>query len=227
MKKIVLVLALVLSLALVACGEKEDSKVEDQLETTVNGQGAKEDELENDSEQEAQVEEDQTEGQEKEDETKENTESANNQEQEKVMAPDFTTVDLDGNEVSLSDYRGKVVFLNFWATWCEWCEKEMPDMDEVYQEFKDKDVAMLAIDVGESKEEVEKWMDEKGFDFSFDILLDKNQEIAKQYYITAFPTTIIIDKEGYVYAGGQGALTKEIMTEALNAALEGRELNNE
>lgn len=66
-------------------------------------------------------------------------------------APDFTLKDLNGNSVTLESLKGRVVYLNFWATWCPWCVKELPDVETVYKQYKDKDVVILAVDIGESE----------------------------------------------------------------------------
>ncbi len=70
------------------------------------------------------------------------------------LAPDFTLADLDGNQVSLSDFRGEAVFLNFWATWCPPCRAEMPEIEAIYQEYKNKDVVVIGVDIKETREEV-------------------------------------------------------------------------
>ena len=71
-------------------------------------------------------------------------------------APDFTLKNLNGDEVSLSDYRGKIVLINFWATWCKWCDKEMPDLQKLGKE--NDDIVVLAVDVMEDKEIVKKYI---------------------------------------------------------------------
>ncbi|SHJ83061.1 TlpA family protein disulfide reductase [Tepidibacter formicigenes] len=111
-------------------------------------------------------------------------------------APDFTFKNLQGEEVSLSDYRGKNVIINFWATWCPYCIKEMPDLNKIYLENKDNDFVVLAIDIGESKDVVDKYLKDK--DYKFSILLDEEGEVANSYMIRGIPTSYFIDKEGKI-----------------------------
>ncbi len=76
-------------------------------------------------------------------------------------APDFTLADLDGNQVSLSDFRGKTVFINFWATWCPACREEMPEIEALYQQYKDKGVVVLGVDILETEGEVHQFVEAK------------------------------------------------------------------
>ena len=126
------------------------------------------------------------------------------------LAPDFTLTDLDGNEVTLSQYRGeKNVYLNFWASWCGPCRQEMPDIDEVYKEYKDKDLVVLTINVGESKGTVQKYIEANGF--SFPVLLDTDQKVSRQYKVSSIPVSYFINKEGKIIEQRIGLLTKEQM----------------
>lgn len=125
-------------------------------------------------------------------------------ESERIKAPNFTLKTLDGKEASLEDYRGKIVFINFWATWCPYCLKEMPDLQRIYEENKE-DLVILAVDVQESKATVEDYMKDK--DYTFPILLDEKGEVASTYFISNFPTTYFVDKEGYLLGGYPGMLT--------------------
>ena len=111
--------------------------------------------------------------------------------------PNFTLQDLQGRTVELGSFRGKVVFINFWATWCEPCRAEMPAMEKLYQDFKDRDFVMLAIsgDLG-GKEDVKPFLEE--FKFTFPILLDPDLKIHDLYGVRGIPTTFLIDKKGTV-----------------------------
>ena len=113
-----------------------------------------------------------------------------------AIAPDFTLSDLNGDEVQLSDYRGKVLLLNFWATWCPPCQQEIPMFIEVYEELKDEDFVILAVSIGEGKEKVSGFVSEKGM--TFPVLLDSSKDVARRYLVRAIPTSVVIDRDGVV-----------------------------
>lgn len=123
--------------------------------------------------------------------------------EEKIEAQNFALMDLSGNEVSLKDFRGKVVFLNFWTTWCPACKVEMPSMEKLYREFKSKDFIILAVDMQEDSETARKFKTK--FDLSFPILLDTDGVVASYYGVNAIPVTYFIDRAGYLYAAAIGA----------------------
>lgn len=125
------------------------------------------------------------------------------------LAPDFTLTDLEGNTVSLSDYRGQNVYINFWASWCGPCKLEMPDIEEIHREYQDKDLVVLTINVGESQNVVEKYIDNNGF--SFTVLLDPDMTASKLYKVNSIPVSFFIDKEGKIRSQRVGLLTKEQM----------------
>jgi len=102
--------------------------------------------------------------------------------------------DINGNLVSLSDFRGRIVFLNFWTTWCPTCLIEMPSMEKLHQKFKDKDFAMATVNIQESDSQVKKFF--KKFKLTFTALLDTTGEVATGFSIRAIPTTFILDKSG-------------------------------
>ena len=122
---------------------------------------------------------------------------------EKVEAQNFALKDLSGDEVHLKDYRGKVVFLNFWTTWCPACLVEMPSMEKLYREFKNKDFVILAVDMQEDSETVRKF--KAKLKLSFPILLDEEGVVASYYGVNAIPATYLIDRAGYLYAAALGA----------------------
>lgn len=124
-------------------------------------------------------------------------------------AIDFTLLDLDGIKVTLSDYKGKNVYLNFFATWCPPCRSEMPDIEAVYQKYKDKDLIVLAVDLGEDRDTVKTFIDKNKY--SFKVLLDSNQTVGEKYRTTGIPVSIFIDKEGNIVARKVGAMTSEEM----------------
>jgi len=130
------------------------------------------------------------------------------------LAPDFQLQSLDGQTVSLSDFRGKPVLINFWTTWCPPCRFEMPLIQEIYEdkEWSDKGLVILAIDIidklrGESPAKVKDFI--QSHSFSFLVLLDINQDVALEYNIRAFPTTFFIDKDGIIQDIKVGAFSSK------------------
>jgi peroxiredoxin len=127
----------------------------------------------------------------------------------KTKALDFKLKDLDGNEVSLSSLKGKKVFLNFWATWCPPCKAEMPEIEKLYQETKDSDLVILAVDIGENSNTVKPFIDENKYNFK--VLLDSDQSVATQYGISSIPTSYFIDTDGNIISTHIGAMTIDQM----------------
>lgn len=124
-------------------------------------------------------------------------------------APDFVLVDMNGEEHRLSDYEGQGVFLNFWGTWCKPCEREMPYMNNQYQQFKDQGVQTLAVNVGDSELSVNKFAERHKL--SFPIVIDKDGQVQTAYGIGTLPATFLIDKEGKVIKYHTGQLTEEMI----------------
>ncbi|WP_078380130.1 thiol-disulfide oxidoreductase ResA [Sutcliffiella halmapala] len=122
------------------------------------------------------------------------------------QAPNFVLTDLQGNEVMLSDLKGKGVFLNFWGTWCKPCEREMPYMENQYRVFKDQGVEILAVNIQETNVAVERFKNRYGL--TFPILLDKNDQVRQAYGIVPLPTTILIDENGKILKKDSGQLTE-------------------
>jgi len=112
------------------------------------------------------------------------------------LAPDFSLYDVEGKGIKLSDFQGKVVMLNFWATWCGPCKAEVPSMEALYQDYKDKGFVILAVNVGDSKNKVEKFVAENSL--TFPILLDWSKNVSRQFQVNGLPTTFIIDKNGII-----------------------------
>ena len=104
--------------------------------------------------------------------------------------------DLFGNTMRLSDFRGKIVFLNFWATWCPTCVVEMPSMEKLHKQFKDQDFAMIAVNLKESQTQVKSFFEK--LQLSFTALLDSSGEVAAGLAVNALPTTYFLDKEGRI-----------------------------
>ena len=153
-------------------------------------------------------------------------ESASGADRETVPAPDFTLEDQFGNSHTLSDYKGKTVFLNFWGTWCPPCRNEMPEIQELYEEYGENtgDVIFLGVshpNMGNegSQEEIAAFMEENGY--TYPTLMDTGGENTfYQYYISAFPTTFMIDTEGNVYGYASGQLTKDIMKDIIQQTID-------
>ena len=115
--------------------------------------------------------------------------------QEGRPAPDFTFPDLDGRRVSLSDFRGKVVFVNIWATWCPPCRDEMPSMQTLYERFKGEHFEILAVSIdADGRKAVVPFMQQ--MNLTFPALLDPKEQIRSLYRITGVPETFIVDREG-------------------------------
>jgi peroxiredoxin len=114
------------------------------------------------------------------------------------VAPDFTLVNLDGGAVSLSDYRGSPVMLNFWASWCGPCRSEMPFIQGVFEEVKWKAVnlVIIAVNLGESSMVARDFMEENGY--TFPVLLDRTGEVGDTYNTRSIPTTFFIDESGII-----------------------------
>ena len=104
--------------------------------------------------------------------------------------------DIFGNTVSLSAFRGKIVFLNFWATWCPTCVVEMPSMEKLHRRLKNQDFAMIAVNMQESETQVKSFF--KKLQLSFTTLLDSSGEVAAGLAVNALPTTYCLDKEGRI-----------------------------
>jgi peroxiredoxin len=114
----------------------------------------------------------------------------------KPLAADFTLRDLDGKEHKLSDYRGKVVFLNFWATWCPPCREEIPSMQRLNEVLGSKDFVMLAVNTDENIKDLEAFI--KGTPHNFTILSDADGKIQDLYKVFKFPETFVIDRQGRI-----------------------------
>ncbi|NEU31651.1 TlpA family protein disulfide reductase [bacterium LRH843] len=127
----------------------------------------------------------------------------------KGQAPDFTLLTLQNETVSLSEFKGKPVIINFWATWCPPCRAEMPHMQRLY---KENDVVILAVNVTSSEShvsDVENFVQELGL--SFPVLLDEQGEIGALYQVRPLPTSIFVDREGFIHKRHVGPMNVEMM----------------
>ena len=135
----------------------------------------------------------------------------------KVEAPDFTAVDADGTEVKLSDYVGKPIVLNFWASWCSPCKSEMPEFNAAWEEL-DGEVQFLMVNMTDGARETVESAREyvEGEGFTFPVLFDTKSEAAIAYSAYSLPTTYFIDAEGYVTARAVGAIDGETLQKGLD-----------
>lgn len=147
----------------------------------------------------------------------------NQEEDTRIKALDFTLYDQYGNEHTLSDYEGKTVFLNIWATWCPPCKKEMPHIESLYKEYGEnsEDVIILGLaapNLGSegSEEHIISFLEEEGY--TFPVVFDTEWDQIYGYGISAFPTTFIIDKEGYINLYVPGAMDEETMRRIIEDA---------
>ena len=145
---------------------------------------------------------------------------------ETVPAPDFTLLDQYGNSHTLSDYKGKTVFLNFWATWCPPCRAEMPEIQEIYEEYgeNNSDVIILGIaspEVGQegSAEDIAAFLSDNNY--TYPVVMDTDGIMSYYYGISAYPTTFMIDKDGNVYGYVPGQITKDIMQSIIEQTASG------
>lgn len=125
-------------------------------------------------------------------------------------ARDFTLRDINNKRVSLKNYRGKIVMLNFWATWCAPCRSEMPSMEKLYRQFKEKGFVVLSVASGDNRESVNTFI--KEYNITFPALLDSDMEVSDDYKVWALPTTYFINSKGQIIGkvhGGRDWSTKE------------------
>ncbi len=136
---------------------------------------------------------------------------------ENQIAPDFKLKTLDGKEVKLSDYRGKKVILNFWATWCPPCKEEIPQMEKYYKkQAKEDHVEILAVNLTKADKD-KKYIQEfaKSYDITYPILLDEEGKQQEQYEIVTIPTTYFIDAKGKIQKKIIGPMDQKMMSQAI------------
>ncbi|ERI07666.1 peroxiredoxin family protein [Aneurinibacillus aneurinilyticus] len=127
-------------------------------------------------------------------------------------APDFSLETLDGKTMRLSDFRGKTVIMNIWATWCLPCRKEIPDMVAFYEKARKENIEILAVNLTETESSipnVKRFVE--GMKMQFPILLDKKSKVAHQYQTTIIPSSFVIDSNGIIRKVVLGPMTKEKM----------------
>ena len=115
-----------------------------------------------------------------------------------VTAPGFNLTDMDGEQHTLDDYRGKVIMLNFWATWCPPCLREIPSMESIYQDLGDKGFVVLAVNQFVSPDHVFAYMGQLSVYPTFPVLFDPDSRVSELYGVKGLPTTLLINRQGKV-----------------------------
>lgn len=145
-----------------------------------------------------------------------------------VPSIDFTLQDQYGQAHTLSDYKGKTVFLNFWATWCPPCKAEMPDIQKIYESYEQEgEEALVVLGVaapntgGEgSEEEIQAFLEKNGY--TYPVLMDTTGEVFASYGISSYPTTFMIDREGNVFGYVSGMLSEDVMRSIIKQTMDGK-----
>lgn len=155
--------------------------------------------------------------------------SSSNANNDKTPAIDFELKDQYGKTHKLSDYKGKVVFLNFWATWCPPCKMEMPDIQKIYEKYEkqgeESEVVILSVAAPNTQDEkdidgIKAFLEENGY--TYPVLMDDGGYTFGAYRISSLPTTFMIDKEGNVFGYVQGGLTQEAMESIIEQTITGK-----
>jgi len=131
-----------------------------------------------------------------------------------MQAEDFSLPDLEGKSQSLSQYRGKIVLVNFWATWCKSCTTEMPAMQTIYSKLRDKGFVILAVN--ELEEDAKVLEHIKQYGYTYPALMDRDNKVANQFGVFGLPVSVFIDQDGRVqeYVKG-GVLTEQRIDETV------------
>jgi len=134
------------------------------------------------------------------------------------VAQDFTLTDLDGNSVSLADYKGKYLILNFFATWCDVCRAEMPDLEKIYRDYQEKGLVVLVVNLGEDPAKIKDYI--AANDFTFPVVLDQELTVAGTYKVSAIPASFIINEDGIILGKHLGPIDYEQMAALLDKLLQ-------
>lgn len=132
-------------------------------------------------------------------------------------APNFSLAAVDREQISLEDFAGQVVMLNFWATWCEPCQNEMPAMQRVYERYRDEGFAILAINYLEKEGEVKRFLESVGV--TFPVAYDITAGVHDMYLVRGWPTSVFIDRDGIVRAHIGQEMTEEEIERQVKALL--------
>jgi peroxiredoxin len=130
------------------------------------------------------------------------------------LARDFTLEDLAGDEVSLSDYAGSLVLINFWAAWCAPCKAEIPDLEAAYREHRNAGFVILGIEVEDSRRTVERFVTET--DMTYPVLLDEHGQVKQAYRVSGLPMSLLVDREGVIRVRHVGYLSAGKLAEYLS-----------
>ena len=163
---------------------------------------------------------------EKKEETNKQTATSSTSENKTIQAFDFTAMDKDGKTVKLSDFKGKKVYINMWASWCGPCMREIPELEKAYQKLKDnKDIVFLSMTSPNDKEFKNQTPQDKGKDVilnkakelgvTYPVLFDVNDRFIINYAIRSFPTHIFINSDGTIGNRIAGAVTEESLTKEI------------
>lgn len=157
--------------------------------------------------------------------------AANDADVQPAPLADLKLVDQNGEEHSLNEYRGKTVFLNFWATWCGPCQREIPDIEALYKDRGENEGDLVVLGVANPKtdshpnnsdvsvDEVKAFIDERGI--TYPVLMDTEGEMFSAYRIMSFPTTFMIDKDGNIFGYVSGMLTPDVMDSIVEQTMTG------
>lgn len=133
-------------------------------------------------------------------------------------APELALTDLQGKPVSLADYRGQVVLVNHWATWCPPCKAEMPDLEAYYQDHRQQNFVVVAIEAGEPADEVAEFV--RAYQLTFPIWLDPTLKAMAAFRYPGLPTSYVIDRQGNVVLVWTGAIQREALEKYVTPLLE-------
>ena len=150
-------------------------------------------------------------------EQEDGSESAQDEGSEMITAPDFSVYDAEGNEVKLSDFFGKPIVLNFWASWCSPCKEEMQDFEEAHLELQEE-VQFLMVNLTDgSRETVDSalaYIEEQGF--TFPVFYDTDTDAAQTYHVYSIPASFFIDAQGYAIARASGAIDRDTLKKGID-----------
>ena len=145
------------------------------------------------------------------------SDNSSEQSAEKIVAPDFTVYDIDGNPIHLSDFKGKPVVLNFWASWCGPCKMEMPDFNEKYLELGE-DINFIMVNSTDGSRETVEIASEfiKSTGYSFPVYYDNDSDASMKYGVYSLPTTFFIDADGNFVTYATGAISGDILQKGID-----------
>ena len=148
---------------------------------------------------------------------KKNVEDDGEKAEQSAQAPDFAVVDQEGEEVSLSDFSGKPVILNLWATWCNPCKMEMPEFEKMYEKYGEE-IQFMMVNLSDnyrsSVQEAKQFVEEEGY--TFPVYFDTKTEASEAYQVFSIPATYFINEEGIIVAHGNGALDGESLQKGID-----------